>query len=59
MIPNNNLGEKAFKRMLIKLFSEMHYSLAIHNEGTNNRFESCKTLHAFRKNSHDNDVLFH
>ena len=58
LIPNNNLGAKAFDRMLIILFSETHRGSVMHSEGTNDRFKSCTSLCAFRKNGHNNNISF-
>jgi len=48
-IPNNNLGAKAFDRMQMIIFSEMHRGSVIYMEGKNkNRLNSCKSLENFR-----------
>ena len=44
--------------MLIILFSEIHRGSVIYSEGTNDRFKSCTSLYAFRKNCHNNNISF-
>ena len=58
LIPNNNVGAKDFHWMLLILFSEIHRGFVIYSEGTNDRFKSCTSLYAFRKNCHNNNISF-
>lgn len=40
------------------LFSETHRGSAICSEGANDRFKSCASLCAFKKNGHNNNISF-
>ena len=47
-IPNNNLGAKAFDRMLMIVLSEVHRGSVTCAEGSNDRLNSCASLENFR-----------
>ena len=49
IIPNNNMGAKAFDRMLMIIFSEIHRGSVIYTVGTHDKFKSLKTLYDFRE----------
>ena len=48
IIPNNDLGAKAFDRMQMIVFTEIHRGSIMHMEGHDDRLKSCKSLENFR-----------